>query len=67
MIWVNEHIDPSGIIYSAIACCDRIAAEECHITFQESLTDEQKEAGWVARLRTVQSWEEVPISALKLS
>ncbi|MGD1951473.1 MAG: glycogen debranching protein [Leptolyngbyaceae cyanobacterium] len=67
MIWVNEHIDPSGIVYSAIACCDRTAAEECHATFQSALTDEQKEAGWVARLRTVDSWEEVPVSALKLS
>ncbi|MFG6099565.1 glycogen debranching protein [Leptothoe sp. ISB3NOV94-8A] len=67
MIWVNEHIDPSGIVYSAIACCDQNAAEECHTTFQASLTDEQKEAGWVARLRTVDSWDDVPVSALKLS
>lgn len=67
MIWVNEHIDPSGIVYSAIACCDQNAAKECHETFQTSLTDEQKEAGWVARLRTVDSWDDVPVSALKLS
>ena len=67
MIWVNEHIDPSGIIYSAIACCDRTAAEDCHATFQEALTDEQKEAGLGARLRSVEPWEEAPISALKLS
>ncbi len=67
MIWVNEHIDPSGIIYSAIACCDYITAQKCHDTFQAALTDEQKEAGWVARLRTVESWDDVPISALKLS
>ncbi|MBT9311351.1 glycogen debranching protein [Leptothoe kymatousa] len=67
MIWVNEHIDPSGIIYSAIATCNQTAAEECHATFKASLTPEQKEAGWVARLRTVDSWDDVPISALKLS
>ncbi len=67
MIWVNEHIDPCGIVYSAIACSNQQAAQECHETFQAALTDEQKEAGWIARLRTVDSWDEVPISALKLS
>ncbi|NEP16918.1 MAG: glycogen debranching protein [Leptolyngbya sp. SIO4C1] len=67
MIWVNEQIDPCGILYSCIACCDEQQARECHETFQQNLTQEQKEAGWTAQLRTVDSWEEVPVSALKLS
>lgn len=66
VIWVNEQIDPCGLVYSCIACCDEQQARECHQTFQQNLTLEQQEAGWVARLRTVDSWEEVPVSALKL-
>jgi hypothetical protein len=65
-IWVNEQIDPSGIISSCIACCDERQAQECHISFDENLTEVQKAAGWVARLRTVESWDEVPVNALKL-
>ena len=67
MIWVNEQIDPSGIIYSCIACSDEAQALACHQSFLENLTDEQKTAGWVAPMRTVGSWEEVPVNALKLS
>ncbi|MFB2881700.1 glycogen debranching protein [Floridanema aerugineum] len=66
-IWVNEQIDPSGIIYSCIATCDEEQAKDCHKSFQENLTEEQKLAGWVVSLRTVESWEEVPVSALKLN
>ena len=66
-IWVNEQIDPSGIVYSCIACRNEESARECHTTWQESLTEEQKLAGWTARLRTVESWDEVPVNALKLS
>lgn len=66
-IWVNEQIDPSGIIYSCIACGDRQQAQECHESFQKNLTDTQKEQGWKAILRTVESWDEVPVSALKLN
>jgi hypothetical protein len=66
-IWVNEQIDPCGIIYACIACCDEEAANDCHLTWQNNLTPEQKLAGWIARLRTVDSWEEVPVNALKLS
>ncbi len=65
-IWVNEQIDPSGIIYSCIACCDSDQAQECHNSFEKNLTEEQKASGWIARIRTVESWEEVPVNSLKL-
>jgi CMP-2-keto-3-deoxyoctulosonic acid synthetase len=65
-IWVNEQVDPSGIISSCIACCNQEHAEACHDSFEENLTDEQKAAGWIARLRTVPSWDDVPVNALKL-
>jgi hypothetical protein len=67
MIWVNEQIDPSGIIYSCIACCDEDQAQACHRSFVENLTEDQKAQGWVARMRVVESWDEVPVNALKLS
>lgn len=67
VIWVNEQIDPCGIVYSCIACCDEHQAKACHDSFQANLTEEQQAAGWVARMRTVESWDEVPVSALKLS
>jgi len=66
-IWVNEQIDPSGIIHSCIACRDEQAAKDCHQTWQNNLTEQQKQEGWVATLRTVESWDEVPVNALKLS
>ncbi|MFP5270553.1 glycogen debranching protein [Coleofasciculus sp.] len=66
MIWVNEQVDPGGLIYSCIACCDEAQAKDCHESFQQNLTAEQKSAGWVARLRTVSSWDEVPVNSLKL-
>jgi hypothetical protein len=66
-IWVNEQIDPCGIIYSCIACRNEQTAKECHQTWQTNLTEEQKQAGWIARLRTVESWDDVPVNALKLS
>lgn len=65
-IWVNEQVDPGGLIYSCIACCDEAHARECHQTFESGLTEEQKQSGWIARLRTVESWDEVPVNALKL-
>lgn len=67
VIWVNEQIDPCGILYSCIACIDEQQAQDCHHTFQDNLTAAQKQAGWVAHLRTVTSWEDVPVSALKLN
>ncbi len=67
MIWINEQIDPSGLIYSCIACVDADQAEACHQSFQANLTEDQRQSGWVARLRTVESWDDVPVNALKLS
>jgi hypothetical protein len=66
-IWVNEQLDPGGLIYSCIACQSEAAAQDCHQTWLANLTEEQKTEGWSARLRTVESWDEVPVNALKLS
>ncbi|MDJ0703021.1 MAG: glycogen debranching protein [Leptolyngbyaceae cyanobacterium MO_188.B28] len=66
MIWVNEQIDPCGLVYSCIACCNETQAKECHESFLNNLSMEQKLAGWIARLRVVDSWDEVPVNALKL-
>lgn len=65
-IWVNEQIDPSGLIYTCIASCDQHQAEACHDSFEANLTPEQKAQGWVARMRTVETWDDVPVNALKL-
>jgi hypothetical protein len=65
-IWVNEQHDPSGILYSCIACCDEAQAQDCHQSFEDNLTEDQKAAGWSANLRTVSSWDDVPANALKL-
>ena len=65
-IWINEQLDPSGPLYSCIACCNETQAQNCHESFNSNLTAEQKASGWVARLRTVDSWDEVPVNALKL-
>lgn len=65
-IWVNEQIDPSGILYSCIASCSEEHAQDCHESFENNLTDSQRAEGWIARLRTVNSWDDVPASALKL-
>lgn len=66
-IWVNEQIDPCGIVYSCIATPNEQAAQECHQRWLNSFTEVQKEEGWTAQLRTVESWDEVPVNALKLS
>lgn len=66
-IWINEQLDPGGLVYACIACCDEEAAQECHQTWQQNLTPEQKQEGWRARLRTVETWEDVPVNALKLN
>jgi hypothetical protein len=65
-IWVNEQIDPSGLIYSCIATCNEEQAKDCHESFKQNLTEGQKASGWVARLRTVTSWDQVPVNSLKL-
>lgn len=65
-IWVNEQIDPCGIIRACIACRDEAQAQECHNSFETNLTPEQKQQGWIAQIRQVETWEEVPVNALKL-
>ncbi|NJL86612.1 MAG: glycogen debranching protein [Leptolyngbyaceae cyanobacterium SM1_1_3] len=66
-IWINEQIDPCGIVYSCIACYNEEQARECHATFEQNLSADQKLEGWIACLRTVESWDEVPVTALKIS
>jgi hypothetical protein len=65
-IWVNEQIDPSGIIRACIACRNETQAQECHDSFQQNLTPVQKADGWVVQMRQVKSWDEVPVNSLKL-
>jgi len=65
-IWVNEQIDPCGILHTCIACCDENQAQDCHESFKQNLTDQQRSDGWTASMRQVQSWDEVPVNALKL-
>lgn len=67
VIWVNEQVDPMGLIYACIACVDERQAQECHESFKQNLTKEQCSAGWQVILRTVDSWDDVPPTALKLS
>jgi hypothetical protein len=66
-IWLNEQIDPSGLLYACIACQNEQHAMDCHESFKTNLTDSQKKEGWIASLRTVEYWDDVPASALKLS
>lgn len=66
-IWVNEQIDPAGMIHACIACCNESQAKDCHESFKNNLTEKQKADGWVAQLRTVDSWDEVPVNSLKLN
>jgi hypothetical protein len=66
-IWVNEQLDPSGMLYACIACCDETQAQECYDSFEENLSESQRVQGWLTRKRTVGSWDEVPVSALKLN
>jgi len=66
MIWVNEQIDSCGIIHSCIVCQNETQAKECHQSFKDDLTEEQKKQGWVAILRTTTTWEDIPVNALRL-
>ena len=65
-IWVNEQLDPGGLMYACIACRSEELAQDCHESFEQNLTTEQKQLGWIARLRTVTSWDEVPVNSLNL-
>lgn len=66
LIWVNEQLDPGGLMYACIASLSEDMARDCHESYKQDLTDEQKKLGWTARLRTVTSWDEVPVNSLKL-
>lgn len=66
-IWINEQIDHCGLVYSCIATTNEQAALECHEQWQKSFSPEQVTQGWQAKIRTVESWEEVPVNALKLN
>ncbi|WP_310427704.1 glycogen debranching protein [Chamaesiphon sp. VAR_48_metabat_135_sub] len=65
-IWVNEQLDPGGLMYACIATRSEELARECHESFDRHLTTEQKQLGWIASLRTVGSWDEVPVNSLNL-
>ncbi|MEY3866216.1 MAG: hypothetical protein RLZZ338_107 [Cyanobacteriota bacterium] len=66
-IWINEQLDPCGILYSCIASSDETQAKECYESFENNLTEAQKAEGWTVIMRTVSSWDDVPVSALKLN
>ncbi len=65
-IWVNEQLDPGGLMYACIASRSEELAIDCHESFEQNLTTEQKQLGWIASLRTVTSWDEVPVNSLNL-
>ncbi len=65
-IWVNEQYDQCGILRACIACVDEEQAKDCHRSFMDNLTDDQVSEGWTAKIRQVESWDEVPVNALKL-
>lgn len=66
-IWVCEQIDPSGIVQACIASEDEQQARACHESFSNDLDEFQKNEGWIAQLRTVESWDDVPVTPLKLN
>ena len=51
-IWINEQIDPCGILYSCIACSDETQAKECYESFENNLTEAQKAEGWTVTMRS---------------
>jgi hypothetical protein len=65
-IWVNELLDPGSLMHACIATRSEELAKECHESFQQHLTLEQQRLGWVASLRTVTSWDDVPVNSLNL-
>lgn len=66
-IWVNEQRDACGILQACIATTNQEMAQDCYQNWQNELTTQQKEEGWQVILKTVNSWDEVPVNALKLS
>jgi hypothetical protein len=67
VIWVNEQFDSSGLLRACIACESEEQAKACNESFLDDLTEAQRAEGWTVNLRTVSTWDEVPVSALKLS
>jgi hypothetical protein len=66
-IWVNELLDPGNLMHACIATRSEELARECHESFQKHLTSEQQQLGWVASLRTVSDWNDVPVNSLNLA
>jgi len=65
-IWVNEQFDQCGILRACIASVDERQAQDCHESFKDNLTDDQIAEGWTAQIRKVETWDDVPVNALKL-
>ena len=66
-IWVNEQKDGCGLIQACIATTNKQSAEACHNNWLEKLTQQQKNQGWEINLFTVDSWDDVPVNALKIN
>jgi len=66
-IWVNEQRDGCGIVQACIATKNKQAAEDCHANWLKELTETQRQQGWAVILKTVESWDDVPVNALKLN
>jgi hypothetical protein len=66
-IWINEQIDGCGLIQACIATTNQQIAEDCHANWQQELSRDQYKQGWQAIMRTVDSWDDVPVNALKLN
>lgn len=66
-IWVNEQRDACGILQACIATTSKAMAEDCYKNWETELTTQQKEEGWQVILKTVNSWDDVPVNALKLN
>lgn len=43
------------------------AAQDCHADWLAKLTPQQKQQGWEVSLITVESWDDVPVNALKIN
>ncbi len=66
-IWINEQIDSCGLIQACIATTNEKLAQDCHDNWQKELGADQQKQGWQVIMRNVESWDEVPVNALKLN
>jgi len=66
-IWVNEQIDGCGLIQACIATTNQKIAEDCYENWQKEINSDLQKQGWEATIRQVDSWDEVPVNALKLN